>query len=71
MGKKFENRNEYRGILNPNNKYTEEQIHQVCKMLEEGKPISEISKITKVFKSVCYPIKNRKVWKHISVHYKF
>lgn len=51
------------------NKYTEEQIHQVCKLMElEWKP-PEIAKTVKVNRDVCSTIKSKRGWKDISKNY--
>lgn len=58
------------GVEKGNTKYTEEQIHQVCKLLEEGKDPKEISDITSIPRGIPHSIKYRGKWKSISKYYK-
>jgi len=56
--------------IRPVTKNTEEQIHHVCKLLEENKlTLHEISDITSVKYKVVNAILNGKNWKHISSLY--
>lgn len=58
------------GIDNPANKYSPEQIHKVCKLLEEQKlKYIEISKICNVNITVIYDIRIRDKWHDISSQY--
>ena len=51
--------------------YSNDQIHQVCKLLEENKlSYSEIAKITNVKYSAISEIRNKRKWKFISDEYK-
>ena len=51
-------------------KYTEEQIHEICKLLEEGNMKQcEISKLLNVSKNLISSIKQKKSWVHISSKY--
>lgn len=60
------------GEDNYNSKYTNEQIHGVCKLLESAKhSISEISKLTGVSKNRISQIFAREKWKKISKDYDF
>ena len=58
------------GEDNPANRYSEEKIHQVCHLLEEGKlSYREISKVTGVGITTIYDIRKRGKWKQISSLY--
>lgn len=57
------------GIENPNNKYSEEDIHTVCKLLEQGKEATEIEKLTGISKNVSNHIKCGKQWQNIASQY--
>ena len=62
----------YRGVGESSNasKYTEEQVIEVCKLLESGKYLNtEISKITKMDVGNISKIKCGSIWKHISKNY--
>ena len=59
-----------KGTDSPRSKYTEEQVNQVCKLLTLKVPIKLISEITNVNSSICYSIKNKLIWTHISKNYK-
>lgn len=59
------------GEDNPHHKYTTKQIVKVCKMLQKGFSVKEISKKTKVSKRTIYHVKYREKWKHISKDYDF
>jgi len=50
-------------------KLSKKTIHKICKMLEKGKPPSEISKKVGVSRSIVRSIKRGKSWKHISKLY--
>jgi len=50
-------------------KYTENQIHEVCKLLEDRISMVEISKITGVSKACVQKIKAGKIWNRISKSY--
>ena len=59
-------------ILGSNNvlsHYTDEDIHKVCKMLEEGISNKKISKETGVDRKYITDIKKGRRWKHISKKY--
>ena len=59
------------GITNGNSKYTDIQIHNVCKFLEENNlTINDISKLTGVSCDTIEVIKLQKQWTHISKLYK-
>lgn len=52
-------------------KYTEEQIHHVCQLLEKGHDtLDKISQLSGVHIGVVWDIKSQKLWKHISKNYK-
>ena len=54
------------------NKYSEEQIHRVCKMLQDSKnSYKKINKVTKVPTFVVTDISQGKCWKNISSQYDF
>ena len=60
-----------KGEFSPISKYTSDQIHNVCKMLELGNvPVKEISNKTGVGLSIVYDIKRGTKWKSISDNYK-
>ena len=60
---------EVHGQDKKNAKYTDEQIHQVCKYLQDGKHPLEISKIMGIPVSCPKTIKYCGRWKHISSQY--
>ena len=58
------------GVNNPNNVYTEEQIHHVCKLLEDPKiKARDISFTTGVSLSIVNDISTRRSWVRISSQY--
>ena len=57
------------GITNSNNKYSEDQIHQVCYLLEQGLNGVAINKITGIPSHVTNHIKKGDEWIHISKFY--
>lgn len=58
------------GENHPNSVYTNNQIHTVCRLLEEGKlSYREISEKTNVTYTVIRQIKNNIIWKAISSQY--
>ena len=58
------------GMNNPNNVYTDYQIHTVCKMLEDKKnSLTDIEEKTGVSKDVIFHIRVNDLWKHISSDY--
>ena len=58
------------GERHPNSKYTNDQIHQVCKLLEDNNIcIEEISKITGVSDKSIGNILHKRIWVHISKNY--
>lgn len=60
-----------KGVTNPNNKYSEEVIHAVCKLLEQGKDAVEIENMLKLkgIKHVAGNIKKGNQWKDIASKY--
>lgn len=50
-------------------KYTNEQIHLVCKLLEDNTPVYKISDISKVSARIVYKIKNKTIHQSISKNY--
>lgn len=58
-----------KGENNFNSKYTEKQIHKVCKLLEKGKLYSLISDKTHVDYNTISDIKCNRRWKHIKSQY--
>ena len=58
------------GMDRPNAVYTDEQVHQVCKLLEQGKQPKEVSEILNVPVTLPSYIKYAGKWKHISSQYK-
>lgn len=61
--------NFHTGIDNPACKYTEETIHQVCKMLMDGYTSPEVVKTLNVSPSLIHRILYENRWKHISSQY--
>ena len=62
------------GENNPQSKLTNDQVHQICKLLEEEKSIKEIINIMNFPDSyyyMIYKIKNKSRWKSISDNYNF
>ena len=63
------------GLINigenvPTAKYTEEDVHNVCKLAEQGMGAEKISKTLNVSKSFVVGIIYRGEWKHITSQYK-
>ena len=60
----------HKGIDNSQSVYTEEQIHEVCRLLSENNlSRAEINKVTGVSLSIIKGILDHKKWKHISKFY--
>ena len=61
-----------RGESNPRSIYTENQVNQACKLMENpmNRPIT-ISKITGISRIDLYKIHKGDLWNHISQHYEF
>jgi hypothetical protein len=57
------------GEAHPESKYTEEDIHNVCKLIVEGKTRKEISKLTGVSYTTVCDISIGKAWTRISSQY--
>lgn len=57
------------GTENPNNKFNEDMIHEICKLLESGLESTAIGKILPGTKSVASGIKQGRIWKDISAEY--
>lgn len=57
------------GVNSPSAIYTEEQVHSVCKLLEQGLEPTEISKILNVNRQLPSAIKHYGKWRHISSQY--
>lgn len=66
-------RESMKGSKNPSSNYTEEQVREVCELLERGHSTKTIMSICNFVKSDGFVnnIKNKKTWKHISVKYNF
>lgn len=61
-----------RGESNARSIYTEAQIREACKLMEDPKnPPRYISKVTKVSRIVLYEIKKGVAWRHVSKDYNF
>jgi len=61
-----------RGTNNITSKYNENQIRQICKLLEEHKYSNiEIANMVGVHKQLVSTIKNHRAWTHISKDYNF
>ena len=50
--------------------YTDNQIHKVCKLLEQGMRVKDVAKATDVSSKTVSMIKTGKQWTHISKDYK-
>lgn len=59
------------GIQNGRNKYTEEQITDVCKMIEDNFSFGKIHEITSVSYAIISLIYRKKNWTHISDKFDF
>lgn len=57
------------GVDNPNNKYDEDIIHTVCKLLEDGHTPTKISRMIDVSVTLPENIKRGKLWKEIASQY--
>ena len=57
------------GTSNPRNIYTEDQVHEVCKLLEAGKSAKDITKILSVSINLVSNIRDGKNWTFISKLY--
>ena len=57
------------GVTNPRNKYSEEQVHQVCKLLEDGKSAKDVARILSVSINLVSNIRDGKNWTSISKFY--
>lgn len=57
------------GTDNPNNKYDEDTIHTVCKLLEDGHTPTKISKMLGISVTLPENIKRGKLWKEIASQY--
>ena len=60
-----------KGQENPFSKYTEEQIHNICKFLELGYHRDAIAEVLNVPNHLVKGIKSRKRWVHVSEKYTF
>jgi len=58
------------GTENPNNKFNEDTIHEICKLLESVLDATAIDKILSGTKAVTSGIKQGRIWKDISSKYK-
>ena len=61
--------NKLRGVDSSKNIYTEESIHEICKLLEKGLGETEISRILNIDRRTVESIKRGNNWKHISCLY--
>ena len=59
------------GTNNINNRYTEDQIHEVCRLLEFGKYPKEIENETGVDNDIVQKIRKKELWTQISSFYDF
>jgi hypothetical protein len=71
-------RESIRGVSNPNNKFSDDIIHQICKLLSEGLTTKKILRIYKTTKKDNQPfytllmnLKHKKAWHHITEKYKY
>ena len=60
-----------KGQENPFSKYTDEQIHNICKFLELGYHRDAIAEVLNVPNHLVKGIKSRKRWVHVSEKYTF
>ena len=56
-------------VMVGNRTFTEEQIHEVCKLMESGKSNKEISTLTGITLDVLTKVRAGTSWKHISCEY--
>lgn len=59
------------GESHPHVKITESQVHEVCKLMNEGYQNHDISRITGVSRDTVIKIRERTVWTFITEHYNF
>ena len=60
----------FKGILHPENIYSEEQIRIACKMLENpDNKLIDIERVSGINRSILYSIRCRRSWTHISKDY--
>ena len=59
------------GTNNVNNRYTEDQIHEVCRLLELGKYPKDIENETGVDNDIVQKIRKKELWTQISSFYDF
>lgn len=57
------------GVTNPNNKVSEDIVHKICKLLEDGLEASSINKIIPDSYHIAAGIKRGKLWKNIASQY--
>lgn len=62
-------RDGFLGINSPKNIYSENTIHNICRMLENGETQKSIANKLKVNKGTVNSIKQKKIWTHISSNY--
>ena len=60
-----------KGEKSPNTDYTDDEIREVCKMIQKGKTNKEIHKKIGIKKSVINSVRNRRRWTHISDEFDF
>lgn len=58
-----------RGEAIPTNKYKEEIIHEVCRLIQAGWVRKPVLEVTGISKSTFDDIRRRKTWKYISCNY--
>lgn len=63
--------NPSRGETHPQAVHTEEFVHKICSMLQEGYRSCDIINLLGVDKHTVAGIKNKRNWRHISCNYKF
>lgn len=59
------------GENSANNKHSEKKVRKICKLLEKGEKIKDISEKLDVPENTISAIKNGRIWKHISCDYDF
>lgn len=63
--------NNLRSKVNGSAKLTEEQVHLICKLIQQGKTNIELSKIFKLHPDTVGRIRNKKSWQSITTQYNF
>jgi DNA-binding CsgD family transcriptional regulator len=59
-----------KGMNRAGSRYTDRQAHEICKLLEEGKHVKEVSDILGISRSFVNRLKYSDRWNHITSQYK-